>query len=213
MKLPTTVRILLRSILGPLFAVFLVSKINIFDFITFVPDDVKLEAGLTVYLAFFEAIFLIIEKIAENNCAAVTCVFFTRESEADINNTPSISCSLGTASIKCRITLAGSARILRSSSLLLALPVWLSSQIEKSNQIMQYENQAVLLPFDIIIPNSNRKKTEDVITVSIPFIQNMDDGILTNVLKPELKVTIFKKYLINYRTNGFKISNKEEQDA
>jgi hypothetical protein len=91
--------------------------------------------------------------------------------------------------------------------------VWLSSQIEKSNQIMQYENQAVLLPFDIIIPNSNRKKTEDVITVSIPFIQNMDDGILTNVLKPELKVTIFKKYLINYRTNGFKISNKEEQDA
>lgn len=213
MKLPTTVKILLRSILGPLFAVFLVSKINIFDFITLVPDDVKYEAGLTVYLAFSEAVFLIIGKIAENNCAAVTCIFFTRESEVDINNTPAISCSIGTASIKCRVSLAGSARILRSTSLHLVLPVWLSSQIEKSNRILQYENQAVLLSLGSLIPNNNRKKTEVEITVSIPFIQNMDEGILTNLLTPELKGTNLKRYLINYKTNGFKISNKEVQDA
>lgn len=212
MKIPVTVRIMLRAILGPVFAVIMVSKFNLFNYITFVPEEYKYEVGLTAYLAIAEAILEIIEIFGEKNSATVTCVFYRRESEINIKNTPTVSCSMGTASIKCQIALSGSAKVLRDAKLSLVLPTWLSSQADMSNLIMKYDCQKITVPFNEVIPTNNQKVTSVEITIPIPLIQNMDDGILSNTLAAEIEAKWFNKIRIDYKSNSFTISNKEERD-
>ena len=86
MKIPTIPKIIIQSILGPLISVFLVSRFNLFDFITFVPEEHRFEVGLTLYLAFVEAFWKYIDWIIERNSASVRCTFFVKEAEKDIEN-------------------------------------------------------------------------------------------------------------------------------
>ena len=47
MKIPSAIRILLKALLVPLIAVFFLNQFNIFEYITFVPEDYKFDVGLT----------------------------------------------------------------------------------------------------------------------------------------------------------------------
>lgn len=105
MNIPVSVKVILRAILGPVFAVIALAKFNLFEYITFIPTEYQYEVGLTVYLACAEALLEIIQRCGEKNCAKITCIFYRKANEINLSNIPAISCSsstAGCASIKCK---------------------------------------------------------------------------------------------------------------
>ena len=213
MNIPVTVKILLRAVLGPTFAVLALSRINLFSYITFIPVEYQYEVGLTAYLAFAEAVLEIVERYGENSSAKITCIFYKKANEININNTPAISCSAITANcatIKCKIVLAGSPKVLRRIKLNLVLPDWLSSQVEASNRLLNYKNQTLSMSFEKIIPRNNQKSVYIEEEITIPFIQNADEGTLLSILKPDLDVPWYDRIRLMCIVNSFQISNKEE---
>ena len=58
--------IVFKAIALPLFAIFLVGKFNIFDSITFVPNEYSFEIGLTSYFAILDFIYFKLSKIYLN---------------------------------------------------------------------------------------------------------------------------------------------------
>ena len=213
MNIPVSVKVILRAILGPVFAVIALAKFNLFEYITFIPTEYQYEVGLTVYLACAEALLEIIQRCGEKNCAKITCIFYRRANEINLSNIPAISCSsstAGCASIKCKIILEGSSKVLRKCQLRLVLPAWLSSQVEANSGLLNYRDQILTLSFGNAVPVNNQKATYVEELITIPFILNENDGILLNVLRPELVIPWRQKLKINCSTNSFQISNKEE---
>lgn len=213
MNLPVSVKVILRATLGPVFAVIALAKFNLFEYVTFIPAEYQYEVGLTVYLACAEALLEIIQRCGEKNCAKITCIFYRKANEINLSNIPAVSCSsstAGCASIKCKIILDGSPKVLRKCQLRLVLPAWLSSQVEVNSGLLSYCDQILTLSFEKAIPVNNQRATYVEELITIPFILNEDDGILLNVLQPELVIPWHQKLKINCVTNRFQISNKEE---
>lgn len=213
MNIPVSVKVILRAILGPVFAVMALAKFNLFEYITFIPTEYQYEVGLTVYLACAEALLEIIQRYGEKNCAKITCIFYRRSNEINISNTPAISCSsstAGCASIKCKIILEGSPKVLRKCQLRLVLPAWLSSQVEANCGLLSYHDQTLTFSFEKAIPVNNQRAAYVEELITIPFILNENDGVLLNILQPELVIPWPQKLIINCATNRFQISNKEE---
>ena len=108
MKKPSAIRILLKALLVPLIAVFFLNQFNVFEYITFVPEDYKFDVGLTLYLAILEALAEILEHLYSNALAEVECIFFQKAEDINIKNTPVFVCSdqtAGVTSISCKVQL------------------------------------------------------------------------------------------------------------
>lgn len=213
MHIRVEIKILLRVVLCAIISILLLSRFNLFTYISLIPQDQQYNVGLTVYLAITESIFEILVLWYNGNSAKITCVFFVKNDDIELGNTPSIVCansSANYASIKCRITLNGSAKVLLKSKLALTLPKWLSSQVSKESSIVHYTDNTLLWSFDTLIPNAKQKDISIQETITLPFIQNDDSGLLVNLLTPELKVPLYIMPFIKYTANKFKITNKED---
>lgn len=105
MNVSAIIKIILKAILIPVIAVWGLSKFNVFEYITFVPQEYQYEIGLTVYLALIEAVYGFGENFIDSKKAKVMCVFFKSEMDKDGKNIPSIICDeiIGVATINCDI--------------------------------------------------------------------------------------------------------------
>lgn len=135
MKVSTITKILLKAILIPIVAVLGLSKFNLFEYITFVPEEYQYEIGLTAYLALIETLYGVGESFIDSKKAKVVCVFFKSETDKDRKNIPSIICdeTIGVATIDCYIELTGNLERLRKCKLQMQLPSWLTAQISTSD--------------------------------------------------------------------------------
>lgn len=55
------------------------SKFNLFEYITFVPEEYQYEIGLTVYLTFIETLYGGGKSFIDSKKAKVVCVFLNRK--------------------------------------------------------------------------------------------------------------------------------------
>ena len=62
MRVPTIVKLILKSLIIPIVAVISLNYFNLFEYVVFVPEDYRYEVGLTVYLAISETIYGLIES-------------------------------------------------------------------------------------------------------------------------------------------------------
>lgn len=212
MKIPFSVQTAIKAILIPLIAVVGLNVLNIFDYVTIVPQEYKFEFGLTIYLAICEAIWEGIKRKCSSLCATINCIFYTKEEEKTIKNTPTIICGASTmnvSKIKCQILLNGNPDYLYKSKLQFSLPEWLSSQVPSSNRVLKYENNLLTLHFDRVIVNNGQKSISISQIIEIPFIQNADDEFLSITLRPQLLLDGFAKWLVCFDTNEIKICNRE----
>ena len=211
MKIPLAIKILLRAVLVPLIAVFLLNKFNFFNYITFVPDDYKFDVGLTLYLAVLEAIAEILEQVYSNSLAEIECIFYQRPEDINIKNTPVFLCSdqtAGVANVSCRVQLKGNIKRLRNCRLSLDLPNWLTSQAPQSSQVMQYSGNSLIWSFDALLSNNTVVNEEGAkVTTTIPLIRTTGDETLVVVLQPELLPGL-KHFGVKLKTNGVKIQNR-----
>lgn len=211
MKIPSAIRILLKALLVPLIAVFFLNQFNVFEYITFVPEDYKFDVGLTLYLAILEALAEILEHLYSNALAEVECIFFQKAEDINIKNTPVFVCSdqtAGVTSISCKVQLKGNVKRLKNCRLSLELPNWLTSQIPQNSQMMLYSGNTLIWKFDTILSaNAIVDEQSATVTTTIPLIRTKGDEILTVVLQPELLSPI-KHFGVKLTTNSVKIQNR-----
>ena len=211
MRFSSVIKIILKSLLIPLIAMFAISKFNLFSYITFIPEDYRFESGLTFYLVIIETLWSFLAQIIEKSRANVTCIFFrTEEEEDNINNIPTVVCDdcIGVAYLQCHIILEGNLKVLRKTTLNLVLPPWLSTQISADNTVLTYQDNMLSWDFCEILPKNGTIRQNVEYKPKIPFIRNNSNNNLSVTLRPQLKKN-WTNIAINFKTNEAKIQTKE----
>lgn len=205
MKVSTTIKILLKAILIPIVAVWGLSKFNLFEYITFVPEEYQYEIGLTVYLALIEALYGFGENFIDSKKAKVVCVFFKSETDKDGKNIPSIICdeTIGVATINCYIELTGNLERLRKCKLQMELPSWLTAQISASDTVLSYIGNQLIWEFNKMLPETGISNQSATYKNKISLIKNISGNNISIRLEPQMKGVKG----IGFETNGFKVQN------
>ena len=205
MKVSTITKILLKAILIPVVAVWGLSKFNLFEYITFVPEEYQYEIGLTVYLAIIETLYGVGESFIDSKKAKVVCVFFKSETDKDRKNIPSIICdeTIGVATIDCYIELTGNLERLRKCKLQMQLPSWLTAQISTSDTVLSYTGNLLIWEFDKMLPETGISNQNATYKSRISLIKNTSGNNISIKLEPQMK----KLKGIGFETNGFKVQN------
>lgn len=209
-RFSSVIKIILKSLLIPLIAMFAISKFNLFSYITFIPKDYRFESGLTFYLVIIETLWSFFAQIIEKSRANVTCIFCRTEEEENINNIPTVVCDdcIGVAYLQCHVILEGNLKVLRKNALNLALPQWLSTQISANDTVLSYRDNMLNWDFCEILPENGTISQNVEYKVKIPFIRNNSNNTLSVTLRPQLKKNL-TNIAINFKTNEAKIQTKE----
>lgn len=205
MKVSTMITIILKAILVPIVAIFFLNKFNLFEHITFVPEEYQYEIGLTAYLALIEALYGFGENFINSKKASVVCVFFKSETDKDEKNIPSIICdeAVGVANINCNIELTGNLGRLRKCKLQMELPSWLTAQVSNSDTVLSYTGNLLIWEFDKLLPETGISNQSATYKSKISLIKNTSGNNISIKLEPQIKRIIG----IAFKTNGFKIQN------
>ena len=210
MKSSSAVRIILKSLLIPIFSMLVLKKFNLFSYVTFVPLDYRFEAGLTLYLGVFEALVVYVETTIEKKSAHISCIFYKTEDDKNVKNTPTLICDEETGHVVyicCDIELEGNAKKLSQCVVTITLPDWITSQVNGENRIQSYRENIISLKFAELLPEMGDSRQTARCNLKIPFIQNSNEGVLRVKISPKLKkkATCLGVYL---HTNEFEICNR-----
>lgn len=207
MRASTIIEVLLKALIIPIIAVVGLANFNVFEYVMFVPVDYQYEIGLTVYLTLIEAIYGFVENIIEEKKASVICVFYLAETGKDINNTPSIICDevIGVSTINCEIQVTGNLKRLRKCKLSLELPMWLTSQVNISDTVLNYTDNQLNWKFERMLPTSGINNQSASYKNKVSLIKTTTGDKLSIKLEPQME----KNFGVKFKTNGFKIKNGE----
>lgn len=205
MKVFTIIKIMLKAILIPIVAVLCLGKFNLFEYITFVPEEYQYEIGLTVYLALIEALHGFGKNFINSKKAKIACVFFKTETDKDEKNVPFIICdeTIGVATINCYIELTGNLKRLRKCKMQMELPSWLTAQVSTSDTVLSYTGNLLIWEFDKMLPETGISNQNAAYKNKISLIKNISGNNISIKLEPQMK----KIKGIAFETNGFKIQN------
>lgn len=207
MKPLAILKILIKAILIPFIALFVLSKWNMCDHITFIPEDYRFEAGLTLYMAVLEAVAGFFEYFIEQKQTTVQCIFYDNERKEDSNSKPVVcisSARMDVAIVWCHLVLEGNWKRLKESEIVLDIPTWFSVQPDATGVINQADgkltwNIAALLP-----PHDNKKKQRVENRMKLSLIRNTP-----NANEIDLEPTINRALGKGFLTNGLTIRNVE----
>lgn len=205
MKFSSIIKILVKAVALPIVVMFLLNKWNFCEYITFIPEDYRFEAGLSLYIGILEAVAEFIEYFITKSKASIICTFYTDERREDRHVKPTIQMSdssMGIASVWCHIILDGNYKKLLGTEICLDIPRWFSVQLDANNSLEQNDhkikwNVSILLP-----EHDNKKEVHTEIRMKISFIRNNEDNA-SIVLEP----TINKIFGFAFETNGITIQN------
>ncbi len=202
--------IILKSILLPILSIALLRHFNLFQFITIIPEEQQFEFGLAAYLAVFEAIGGIAWNYLEKQKAQIQCIFYVQEVDRNIDNTPLIVCneSTGVAYIKCHVSLNGNFKRLQNFEFELPLPSWLDSQINNTENLLEYSDHKMRWNLNALLPVSDNGNQAIEYDVKLGFIKNVNGDNREITLTPIIqKKCSIKKCGIQFKTNSFKVRN------
>ena len=205
MKPTSIIKILIKAILFPIIAMFMLNKWNLCEYVTFIPENYRFEAGLTLYMAILEAFAEFIKYFIVKANAAIICTFYTDERREDNHANPIIQMSdssMGIASIWCHIILNGNYQKLLGSEVCLDIPQWFSAQLDVDSYLKQEANQIKWNVSTLLPEHDNRREVHTEIRMKISFIRNEINNA-SIVLEPTVK----KKRGLKFETNGITIQN------
>lgn len=209
MKLSSFITIAIKSVLAPIFAMYLLSEYNFCDYLLFIPDDYRFESGVTLYLAI---ILLIIDGVLayiNSSKAQIKCVFYSDSSNESIVNKPEIVLrdnQLGVSSIYCHLIIEGNYKTLKETSIDMEIPSWFQMQSNEKDCIKQ-KGDTITWDISKLLPTKD--PTHDVFIESrdkLLFIKNHNNNTFIS-LKPTIRKNC-KSRSINFNTNGFILRNE-----
>lgn len=198
---------LLKAVAVPLTAVFILGKFNLFDFITFIPEDHRFDVGLTIYMAILESVILIVEDYIQKSEASISCIFYLKDDDKNPRYRPVVSLKSennDVAYIKCHIKISGNLKKLRKTKILLDLPKWVSTQVNQNDNILSVQKTTLQWNFSNVLPAQKSNLSEYMeCDLKIPFIKQSNNHISID-LNPKIDPT--KR--IDFKTNGLTIRNE-----
>ncbi|WP_304975153.1 hypothetical protein [uncultured Acetatifactor sp.] len=205
MKPSSIIKILLKAVALPIMAMFMLNKWNLCEYITFIPEDYRFDAGLALYMAMLEAVAEFIEYFIAKANATITCTFYTDERREDRHAKPTIQMSdssMGIASAWCHIILDGSYKKLSGTEICLDIPQWFSAQVD-ANSSLEQNNHQIKWNVSLLLPeHDNKKDVHTEMRMKISFIRNNENNV-SIVLEPTIK----KRFGLEFETNGITIQN------
>lgn len=211
MKASWWFRMLIKAIIAPVSAVYLLDKFNICDYLLFIPDDKKFDIGLSLYLAVLEIGAEFLENLYSNAVAEIECIFYSDKDNKNINTVPNFVCDSdndGVTNIYCEVKVKGSIQKLKRCKLIMNIPEWVTSQVPKTNRIIQYSDNRIIWSFNKFLSDSAiADGTSTGTTISFPLINSTNDEIMSEVIRPTLKKS-FRCFGVKLRTNGIRIQNR-----
>lgn len=185
-------------------SVYILNQFNIFTYFLFIPESLKNEIGLVVYNTIVQALWEFIANKMNKRKAKIKFIFYISGQNADINTNPTIECktSINAASINYSIEISGNSKKLKKCNLYLQLPTWLSSQLDKKDTILFYEDNKIKWDFNNLVVGNCNIDNPSNITYKLYFISNINNN-LSLYLKPKL----IKGFGIKLETNSLHIKN------
>lgn len=205
MRPSSIIEILIKAVVLPLIAMFILNKWNLCDYITFIPEDYRFEAGLALYMAILEAIAEFAEYFIAKASATITCTFYMDERHEDSHTRPSIQMSensMGVASVWCHIILNGDYKKLLGTEVCLDIPQWFSAQLDANSNITQEACQIKWNVSTLLPEHDNRREIHTEIRMKLSFIRT-EETDASIVIEPTVK----KKIGLEFETNGIMIQN------
>ena len=205
MKPSSIIKILIKAVALPIIAMFILNKWNLCEYITFIPEDYRFDAGLALYMALLEAVAEFIEYFIAKANATITCTFYIDERREDRHAKPTVQMSgnsLGTANVWCHIILDGNYKKLSGTEICLDIPQWFSAQLNANSSLEQNNHQIKWHVSTLLPEHDNKKDVHTEIRMKISFIRNNENDA-SIVLEPTIK----KKFGLEFETNGITIQN------
>lgn len=194
---------IIKGILLPLFAIFLVNKWNLFESITFVPEDYSFEAGLAAYFCILECLYTKLLCKVKAYEAKIECLFYSSEQNENIENNPSISFVNEVAYINGKIKVSGKAKRLCENNVLITIPNWVDIQIDGCENLIKIENNICKIKIDKIINSKEDYVESSSVKFKIGLIKNYSlNEEYSTVIKPSLE----KKFGYKFVYNKFKLN-------
>lgn len=211
MKASWWLRMLIKAIITPISAVYFLDKFNICDYLLFIPDEHKFDVGLSLYLAVLEMGAEFLENLCSNTVAEIECVFYSDKDNKNINTIPHFVCdsdSDGVTNIYCEVKVKGNIQKLKKCKLIMDIPEWVTSQVPKTNRVVQYSDNRIMWSFNKFLSDSAIADGSGTgTTITFPLINSTKDEIMSEVIRPTLKKP-FYCLGVKLRTNGIRIQNR-----
>lgn len=195
-----------KGVVFPILVIWILGRYNIFNDISFVPDDKKFDVGLAAYLGLVECVYVCVytkmKGFIETNKAEVKCIFWCAGTMPNISSTPYITFVEDTAHINVKVQVSGKVKRLVNNKISLSFPDWLDVQANGDLGINVIGRVCIIDIGEII--DRNIDVVEDTYhTFKISVIKNYSssDGYGT-IIGPKLK----NKFMCIFNSNKFKIN-------
>lgn len=194
---------IVKGILMPILAMFLVNKWNLFESITFVPGEYMFEAGLAAYFCVLECLYAKVMSKINANEAKIECLFYCSGQQESIESNPAIQFRDEVAYINGKINVSGKAKKLCENSVLITMPNWVDIQINGCENLIIIENNICKIRIDRII-NSREDTVESAsVKFKIGLIKNYSSNQeYSKVIQPSLE----KKFRYKFTYNKFNLN-------
>lgn len=197
----TALRIAL-SVIGMVFAIWLVRIANFFSYVTFVPESEKYGVGLTFYFTVIEIVVGIIYekclKLMEERKSYISFVFYQKDQGAEMNSTPKVRNQKDNpAEVWVSLWLKGRSKNLRESVIVLHKSSIFDYQWNKDRRDNAVETDTdgnALIHIGRICSRS--KNTDIKIDFRLLIIQKRI-GYVRETIEPEIEGKTFRMHFEN----------------
>lgn len=178
-----------------LLAIYLTQKINVIQYLEFVPECIQDETCLTVYITLLEFIYDcgmgIVETSINENKTLIKCVFYKKDEDADLNHNPILGIKSGNSisKVDIRLVLKGKKKKFKDCLIEIKFPDWVDIQNDNKGTLAKIngrkwyvECNELLRGYDEIVNFSRNYRLNIVKTIS-------DDG-----LEDEVKIKCIRNY-------------------
>lgn len=205
MRPSSIIKILIKAIILPFIAMFALNEWNLCEYVLFIPEGYRFDAGLALYMAILEAVAELVEYFILKANATITCTFYTDERHEARQIRPSIRMSeesMGVASIWCHVILNGDYKKLSGTEICLNIPRWFTVQIDANSNLIQEDSQIKWKLSSILPEYDNHKDVHAEIRMQLSFIrtETTDASIF-------LEPTVKRKRGLGFETNGIMVQN------
>nr|WP_294490583.1 hypothetical protein [uncultured Anaerosporobacter sp.] len=190
---------LIKGIVMPLIAIFLLNCFNLFDYVKFIPSDFTFEVGLAGYLGILECVYFKLHKIFKSRKVNIECIFSCAGQHNSIDNTPQITFCNDVAIINGSLKVSGRTSKINKNTLLVSFPDWVDIQV-KNNCGISVNNNTCKIDLSKMINKSDTMVEDALFKFKINIIKNYTADVEYSItIKPRLE----KNLGYNFTSNKF----------
>ncbi|MBK5244273.1 MAG: hypothetical protein JJE18_04480 [Eubacteriaceae bacterium] len=165
----------IQTVLSAIFGILILNQFNIFDYLNFVPSEIKYEVGMTVYFAIIDSILTyILEDIKRKYSYRIECTFYCKKNEPNLSENPIVNFQEDVTEIAIKVSVEGDSSQLREMSIVFNFPDWLT--VQSSSEVIEISESthSCVLRLNKFIPDSKKKESGSVYS-NLVFIKDTQD--------------------------------------